>query len=428
MRSDACTAAVAALVLTAATCMHMFLVLSAGELARDTVERWGKRDEVVLRWSGELGALRDGSRKGAASLLRTCVAAVEAEGQSFRAATEAALDRMPRGGAQSLGRVSAETVRREVHRLGASLTDHTRNLNYTANTIDKLLYELKNFAPAKAARAAPPFNPVPLADQTGEVRNLVIGVSSVNRRKNYLLDTLRNLFAHLTAVDKVQCKVVVLNGDVPPSKHQDIPMVRSEFAEDMESGLLTIVNNEDPEGGHPELADPAKLTLRWGDSPERVRWRAKQVLDVARLMDVCSRSSEYDYFLMLEDDVHAADAFPTAIRRWVDASLSWRTDWTVASFYNPWAVRDREEIAVFKFFGVIGQLFRMTDLPWVVEFLKKNFDESPLDWLFVDLLTKHGAKMVAHSPSKFQHMGVVSSLNGKIQGSHAVDFKEHSLA
>ncbi len=35
-----------------------------------------------------------------------------------------------------------------------------------------------------------------------------------------------------------------------------------------------------------------------------------------------------------------------------------------------------------------GQAFRPADLPTIVEFLEKNFDDSPLDWLFVDLLTK----------------------------------------
>ena len=303
-------------------------------------------------------------------------------------------------------------------------------LTYMTNTADKLLYELKNLRRVKGAPrlARPQFNPVPHKRVKEKGRpNMVIGVSSVNRRTNYLYNTIANIMERLSEEDRRHVKVVVMNGNVPPSDHTDVPRVREAFAAEMDDGLL-VIEEIHGAGGHPELDVPdASLRHRWGDDTQRVRWRAKQVLDVATLMDRCARYQRYGYFLMLEDDVKVADRFPTAVRRWVDEKLSHRTDWAIASFYNPWRASDLEVIPPFKFFGVIGQLFRMHDLPHLTHFLKKNFDESPLDWLFVDYLTKYRLTMLAHSPSLFQHLGKVSSLAGKAQPSRAAEFAEFPL-
>eukprot|EP00756_Hemistasia_phaeocysticola_P048254 Hpha_TRINITY_DN22687_c0_g1::TRINITY_DN22687_c0_g1_i1::g.192719::m.192719/K00738/MGAT4A_B; alpha-1,3-mannosylglycoprotein beta-1,4-N-acetylglucosaminyltransferase A/B len=423
-RADVTSAAVAVVLLTAGSAAHLMLLGHGAYLQGGGGE--------VQKWAGELVDLRAASRREAREQRVFCTKELDKEAAAAKAAVSTALKRVEkerreerRSGAVPAGAGSGFHFGPVVGTLRGELPDRKQSLSYATNTVDKLLYELKNMPSPSVPIAHPPFNPLPLADQREaglETKNLVIGVSSVNRRKNYLLDTLRNLIAHMSPRDKKQNRIVVLNGDTPPSKHQDIPLVREEFAAHIESGMLRI--EENPEG-HPELREGAKLTLRWGDSVERVRWRAKQVLDVALLMALCGEHTEYDYFLMLEDDVHAADSFPSVIRRCVDAGLSWRTDWTVASFYNPWRVSDGEEMPVYKFFGVIGQLFRTTDLPWIVDFLRRNFDESPLDWLFVDLLTKRGGKIIAHSPSLFQHQGVVSSLSNKVQPSRAAVFDEH---
>jgi hypothetical protein len=147
---------------------------------------------------------------------------------------------------------------------------------------------------------------------------------------------------------------------------------------------------------------------------------------------VNSQSPHVPYFLMMEDDIDSASRFASKMRTWVDTVLTsshvaghrGHADWAMASFYNPWPVQDLERLPPYKFFGVIGQLFRMHDLPVVVEFLRRNFDQSPLDWLFVDYLKKFGLSIVVHSPSLFQHRGVVSSLEGKEQSGRSVDFDE----
>ena len=187
----------------------------------------------------------------------------------------------------------------------------------------------------------------------------------------------------------------------------------------------------------------SKLSRRWGDDAKRTFWRSKQALDMAMLLEYVSRETHetlggggarhqvaspfasFPFVLMLEDDIKASKGFAYTLRQWVDTVLlsKGNTDWTVASFYNPWPdVSDGEKLPPFKFFGVIGQLVRMSDVPNIAMFLRKNFDQSPLDWLFVDFLKKFNGSMVVHTPSLFQHVGVESSLDGKDQPANAADF------
>ena len=229
-----------------------------------------------------------------------------------------------------------------------------------------------------------------------------------------------------------------------------------------------------PFGGSEPL--PPAVARRWGDDERRLRWRAKQALDAAFLLDFAgaahrhlyrppqtaaasaSSSSDFSffdsapqaaagaYFLMLEDDIDTTRRYITKLRAWLrrlnagevgpgatgsagterasPASTSSSSRWGVASFYNPWDdVTDGQSLPPNKFFGMIGQLFRVSDLPAVAAFLRRNYDQSPLDWLMVDFLRRHRWSMVVHTPSLFEHVGAQSSLDGKAQPAHAADFQ-----
>ena len=298
-------------------------------------------------------------------------------------------------------------------------------MTFATNTVDKILYEIKNMDSTNDPPfASPQFNPPP-QKYVSDNLNTLIGISTINRKKqNYLFGTVSNIMERISEEEKKSIKIIIMNGNVPASDHTDVKKVRETFASEIEEGFIVIKERSEP---YPQLQDSSKLTLRWGDSKERVMWRSKQVLDVSSLMGFASDYPKYKYFLMLEDDVKVAESFPTAIRTWVDSHLTSRTDWLVASFYNPWKVTDMQLIPNYNFFGVIGQLFRIHDLPHVTNYLLKNYDESPLDWLFVDYLTKYNKTMIAHSPSLFQHLGVVSSLANKVQPSRAAEFDEFPL-
>lgn len=306
----------------------------------------------------------------------------------------------------------------------------SENITFATNTVDKLVYQLDNFEPLHHKFSSPQWNGISLQAQRrlGATfpKAFIIGISSVNRQTNYLVSTLVSMLTALDDEEKRMIHIVVFNGNFPPERHEDIASVRIQFADEISSGLIEIVEMKGP---HKELHDPSKLTQRWGDSLDRVQWRSKQVLDVSALMQYCTEHvnppgapNGYHYFLMMEDDIVSSKHFVRRLRAWVDSHVIKKSDWTMLSFYNPWPVQDMEQLPPNKFFGVIGQLFRLHDLPVVVEFLKKNFDQSPLDWLFVDFLKKMSGTITVHTPSLFQHQGTVSSLDGKRQSGQSVDF------
>ena len=318
----------------------------------------------------------------------------------------------------------ASSLERAVNNEIRALQVVVENGTFVRNTADKLVYQLDNFAPMHHRFAKAQWNDVSMevrAQRGLPHRAFVLALSSVNRETNYLLDTITNLVSHMSDAERRSIKIVLLNAEWPPTRHLDIAAVRRQFRSMLDEGTIEIVEMQ---RAHSELGAGSHLTERWGDDERRIRWRSKQVLDVAFLLDYVEKTqSEFRYALVLEDDIISSVNFVSCIRRWVDATLRKKTSWSVASFYNPWDdVSDGDELPPFKFFGVIGQLFRLHDLPTVVEFLRKNFDQSPLDWLFVDFLKKVNSTMVVHVPSLFQHKGRVSSFAGKEQNGASVNF------
>jgi len=72
---------------------------------------------------------------------------------------------------------------------------------------------------------------------------------------------------------------------------------------------------------------------------ERVRWRAKQVVDYAALFAFSAGQSEY--YLQLEDDVLCAPGYVSDIRQFIEKHQ--RTVWAMLEFSE---------------LGFIGKLFR----------------------------------------------------------------------
>lgn len=103
---------------------------------------------------------------------------------------------------------------------------------------------------------------------------------------------------------------------------------------------------------------------------------------------------------------------------------------------NPWYLLE------FSSLGFIGKLFRARDLPSVVEFLLMFHREKPVDWLLDHIFyvrlchpeksnkqcqqTKNKYR-IRYKPSLFQHIGVHSSLKGKVQKLKERDFGKQPL-
>lgn len=188
--------------------------------------------------------------------------------------------------------------------------------------------------------------------------------------------------------------------------------LQARFPAEMESGLLEVLA---PSPAY--YPDFTTLKQTFGDSLERVKWRTKQNLDFAYLMLYARMRGSY--YLQLEDDVECKPGFVTIIKNFVATQ---QTEWILLEFSH---------------LGFIGKLFKSSDLPMVVEFFLMFHRDKPIDWLLDHLLSvkvcspeitaKQCERLVAeirrrYKPSLFQHIGVHSSLKGKVQKLKDRDF------
>ena len=154
-------------------------------------------------------------------------------------------------------------------------------------------------------------------------------------------------------------------------------------------GLLLVIRMPNTDF----LFQDKSVKRTYNDSLMRVQWRSKQNLDYAALIEFCANLSTY--YLHLEDDVIAADAYLRHIRDFISANA-----------LKTWAML---EVCPH---GFIGKLFKTKDLPKLVMILRAFYLEQPCDFLikpyFINLMTQ--AKPIVRRPSLFFHKGRFSSL------------------
>ncbi|CAE7029321.1 MGAT4C [Symbiodinium natans] len=196
-------------------------------------------------------------------------------------------------------------------------------------------------------------------------RWLFIGVSSVQRKAEYLGLTLSHLFDAMgTAVDT---GIVVHLADFDEnwvSKSQE--WLRSGFDDEVQANRLHVIHA--PERLYPPREEVQKST-KFGDPPHRQWWRAKQNLDYAFLMWYAAGLAEY--YMQLEDDVQVVPSFLPTVRRYMREKAA-GNEWVMIAFSK---------------LGFIGKTFRSSRLPKLAEFLLVFHDQAPCDWLvwiFID--------------------------------------------
>lgn len=184
--------------------------------------------------------------------------------------------------------------------------------------------------------------------------------------------------------------------------------VRLNFIEHLSSGFIEIIA---PSSSFYSRLDNLRTTL--DDSPKRVRWRSKQVLDAAFLMSYARNRSQY--FLMLEDDVTSKRNFFRDMKNYVEHLNK-------VFLKNPWKIIKISPV------GNVATLFRSEDLMEIVTFMNLFFNDKPIDWLLEDFLNvkycspeiqrdkceKIKSRVRFTSNGFFNHKGKFSSLKGKI--------------
>uniref|UniRef100_A0A8C5N5M6 Alpha-1,3-mannosyl-glycoprotein 4-beta-N-acetylglucosaminyltransferase A n=1 Tax=Gouania willdenowi TaxID=441366 RepID=A0A8C5N5M6_GOUWI len=232
---------------------------------------------------------------------------------------------------------------------------------------------------------------------------MVMGIPTVKRKvKSYLSETLRSLIDKLSPEEKLDCVIIVFVGEV-----------RVVYKLTVISGLLEVISP--PAAYYPDLTN---LKETFGDSRERVRWRTKQNLDYSFLMMYAV--SKGVYYVQLEDDIVAKPNYFATMKNFALQLSS--EDWMILEFSQ---------------LGFIGKMFQAPDLNLIVEFILMFYKEKPIDWLLDHILwvkvcnpekdAKHCERQksglrVRFRPSLFQHVGLHSSLAGKIQKLTDKDF------
>ncbi|KTF96909.1 hypothetical protein cypCar_00008626 [Cyprinus carpio] len=239
--------------------------------------------------------------------------------------------------------------------------------------------------------------------------SLVLGVPTVHRQKqSYLVNTLQSLLFDLSTAERKDIVIVVFIAE----------SVQTNLPDAVSSGVIEVISPSTHY--YPDLSN---LKETFGDPRERVRWRTKQNLDYSFLM--LYAQSKGTYYVQLEDDIVAKQGFFESMKKYIADVLS--EEWLFLEFSQ---------------LGFIGKLFRTSDLPMIVEFFLMFHKEKPIDWLLDHILwvkvcnpekdSKHCDNEKArlkktYKPSLFQHVGLHSSLPGKIQNLKDKDFGNQVL-
>ncbi|XP_039287077.1 alpha-1,3-mannosyl-glycoprotein 4-beta-N-acetylglucosaminyltransferase B-like isoform X2 [Nilaparvata lugens] len=255
--------------------------------------------------------------------------------------------------------------------------------------------------------------------------SVALGVPTVKREnQTYVLATLQNLLDGMSQEEKDDTIIIVFIAETIKDYILQIAnSIKKDFKSHSDSGLIEVIS---PAASfYPDLS---KLDSNiYNDTKDRYRWRTKQNLDYAYLMMYSYSKSKY--YVQLEDDILAKPNFiTTMIETAQEETARAAESWVLLDFCK---------------LGFIGKLFNSEDLPPFAQFLLKNHTSKPVDWLLQDFISTRVCPLEEDhfqlfcqqkkdqiwiiKTSLFQHVGVQSSLKGKVQNLKDEGFGEIAL-
>ena len=219
------------------------------------------------------------------------------------------------------------------------------------------------------------------------------------------METIKSIFDQSSYEELKEMVVVVHLADSDLAWCEGLVQdISRKFAHHIIAGRLLVIHA--PEEFYPSLDG---LKRNYNDPEDRVRFRSKQNVDYAFLLNFCTNLS--DFYMMLEDDVRCARNFLTAMKKVVASREG--SYWVTLEFSK---------------LGYIGKLYHAKDLPRLAHFLLMFYQEMPCDWLLIHfrgLLAQKDA--IRFKPSLFQHTGYYSSYKGSENKLKDDDFEEDSF-
>ncbi|KAL0968624.1 hypothetical protein UPYG_G00269290 [Umbra pygmaea] len=232
---------------------------------------------------------------------------------------------------------------------------------------------------------------------------LTIGLSSVKRQRgNYLMETIKSIFDQSSYEELNEIVVVVHLAEFDLSWCENLVQdISRKFSHHIIAGRLLVIHA--PEEYYPPLDG---LKRNYNDPDDRVRFRSKQNVDYAFLLNFCTNLS--DFYMMLEDDVRCSRNFLTSLKKVVTSREG--SYWVMLEFSK---------------LGYIGKLYHSRDLPRLAHFLLMFYQEMPCDWLLIHFRSLLAQKdVIRFRPSLFQHIGYYSSYQGVENRLKDDDFEE----
>ena len=221
---------------------------------------------------------------------------------------------------------------------------------------------------------------------------LTIGIPTVYRSSNgydYLRQTINSFINSTKESEKHDVVVLIYAADTDIDRRQTIiDFVASSYKDELASGLILLMTVA--EEAYPRLTN---LKRNFNDTPERVRWRSKQVVDVSFVFYVGRSFSKY--YMHMEDDTVASDNYLQLIKDFIQEQVD---PWTCLSFSELFS---------------IGRLFKSMDVDRIAKYLFMFYDEMPFDWLFSNYFSLVAEGPIYRIPTLFQNIGYDSSLSGK---------------
>ncbi|XP_035793734.1 alpha-1,3-mannosyl-glycoprotein 4-beta-N-acetylglucosaminyltransferase B-like isoform X2 [Anopheles albimanus] len=327
---------------------------------------------------------------------------------------------------QAIGSISAMMSTRSTYKTNMSsaanldmldgLSEDSRSLIRNATIVARLMESLKlptafHFLPHLLDDSAS-LQPSYIESKKRQGVSMVLGIPTVKRDKqSYIVETIDNLISNMDEDEQNDTMIVVYVGEPDLTYVKGVAQrIRLRFGSFIDSGFLEIIA---PSISYYPNMNNLRQTLN--DSLERVRWRSKQNLDFAFLMAYAR--SKGAFYLQLEDDMLTKRGFITTMKNFA-------LEKTAKKESSSWFVLDFCQL------GFIGKMFKSADLPWLITFFQMFYNDKPVDWLLYHMIytkvcsvekdakncKQEMAKLWIHyKPSLFQHIGMQSSLRGKVQ-------------
>ena len=273
---------------------------------------------------------------------------------------------------------------------------------------------------------------------------MMIGMASVSRpgnaAKRYLHQTLAavlgaNLDRH-PVVRRARFEVVVVLADEAPADRASARRsLETTFGEAIRAGRLHLMPLESGRDWYPAplLSDGAlrcALHRSGKEALDRAAWRSKQVMDVAYALATAGElavANGFRYYLHLEDDTPPRnDNWYVQLHRSLErvggengtaprfGLLHSRANMPGGGGLRPFNNH--------QFGGAFGLVMHAADAVDAAEYLRRNYDTEPVDWLLGSFFQKEraGVQSMSLLPGIFLHRGDESTKSGRVANWDAV--------